>query len=150
MPPSDAMPNCDIQVTQKTGGVVVGEPSPTLAPFVELFWHDDRYRGLTHRERVVPAGAFTLVFELESGVGVVTGLRSKCVEFDTSLVETVVGVLFRPGGARAFFPGSAEELYNRSVPLDHFWGSAANETCDRLRAGTHPSACFGTLEQALN
>src|SRR6478672_9359683 len=98
---SHAMRNCES--TEKADGVVVGHPSPLLAPFVELFWHDDRYRELAHRERVLPAGAFTLVFELEGGVGIVNGVRSTCVEFETRRVGTVVGVLFRPGGARAFF-----------------------------------------------
>jgi AraC-like DNA-binding protein len=143
------MPNCDPGATNRAGDVVVGHPAPTIASFVELFWHDDRYRELTHRERVLPAGAFTLVFELESRVGVVTGLRSKCIEFDTRLVGTVVGVLFRAGGARAFFPGSAEAFYDRSVPLDVLWGDGANETCERLRADSDPSARFATLDQAL-
>ena len=143
------MPSCNLGANRKAGPVVVGQPPPALAPFVELFWHDDRYRELTHLERVLPAGAFTLVFEIDSGVGIVTGLRSKCIEVDTSIVGTIVGVLFRPGGARAFFPGSAAELYNRSVPLERFWGPAASETCDLLRASTHPPAHFGVLKQAL-
>ena len=141
------MPNCDLRAT--TGGVVVGHPATALAPFVELLWHDDRYLDLTHRERVLPPGAFTLVFELKSGTASLNGLRSKCVEFDTSPVGTVVGILFRPGGPRAFFLGSAEALYNRSVPLDCLWGRAANEICERLRAESNPSACFKILEQAL-
>jgi hypothetical protein len=41
--------------------VLLGHPSPTLAPFVDLFWHDDRYRSTTgkmttdfgHRQRAV-------------------------------------------------------------------------------------------------
>jgi AraC-like DNA-binding protein len=145
------MSNCDPRATQTAGAgtVAVGRPGPTIAPFAELFWHDDRYRELTHRERVLPAGAFTLVFELESGVGIVNGLRSSCIEFDTRPVGTVVGVLFRPGGAKAFFPGSAQALFNRSVPLDRLWGSGANETCERLRAGADASVRFAILEQAL-
>jgi AraC-like DNA-binding protein len=145
------MPNCDCDspTTRSSGTVLVAHPGPTLAPFVELFWHDDRYRNLTHRERVLPAGAFTLVFELASGVAVVNGLPSRCIEFDTSAVGTVVGVLFRPGGARAFFPGSAEELYNRSAPLAEWWGQSANETCRALIASAHASECFRVLEMAL-
>ena len=143
------MPNCERQATQRGDGVAVGQPGPALAPFVELFWHDDRYRDLTHRERVLPAGAFTLVFELGSGAAIVTGLRSKCIELDTSPVQIVVGTLFRPGGARAFFRGSADDLYNQSVGLDRWWGRAANETCERLRGATHPSARFEIMEQSL-
>src|SRR5881394_124780 len=143
------MANCDLRAAKRAGGVVVGHPPPALAPFVDLFWHDDRYRMLSHRELVLPAGAFTLVFDLENGVGVVTGLRSRCIELDTSRVGTVIGVLFRPGGARAFFPGSAEALYNRSAPLDRLWRHGANEICRELSAATSPSACFDILESAL-
>jgi AraC-like DNA-binding protein len=143
------MVSCDVQESRDAGGVEVGRPAPTLAPFVDLFWHDDRYRELTHRERVLPAGAFTLVFELESGEAIVNGLRSKCIEFDTTPVETVIGVLFRPGGARVFFPGSAEALYNQSTPLDRFWGAGAHETCRALQASKNAVARFRILEQAL-
>ena len=129
--------------------VLLGHPSPALAPFVELFWQDDRYRSLTHRERVLPIGAFTMVFDLASGVGILGGLRSKCIEFDTGPVATVVGVLFRPAGGRALFRFSAEDLHNRTVPLDLLWGSGANELCDRMREVTCPYARFQILEDAL-
>jgi AraC-like DNA-binding protein len=135
--------NCDLQATQKTEAVVIGRPSPVLSPFVELFWYDERYRDLTHRQRVLPAGAFTVVFELARG------MRSTCIEFDTSPVETVVGVLFRAGGARAFFLGSAEDLYNQSVPIEQLWGRRAHEICRRLRASRRPYGCFCVLEQVL-
>jgi AraC-like DNA-binding protein len=148
MPTSHAMRNCES--TDKAAGVVVGHPSPRLAPFVELLWHDDRYRDLTHRERVLPASGFTLVCELASGISVVNGVRSKCVEFETRRVGTVVGVLFRPGGARAFFTGTAERLYNRSVPLQQLWGSDADDLCDRLRDRAEPSARLLLVEQALD
>jgi AraC-like DNA-binding protein len=143
------MPSCDARPTRSAGGVEVGHPAPALAPFVELLWHDDRYRELTHRERVLPASAFTLVFELESGAAIVNGLRSKCIEFDTTPVAAVAGVLFRPGGARAFFSGSAEDLYNESIPLERFWGVGARETCRALHASANASARFQVLEQAL-
>jgi len=47
---------CNQQAREETTMVLLGHPSPALAPFVELFWHDDRYRSLTHREPVLPIG----------------------------------------------------------------------------------------------
>jgi AraC-like DNA-binding protein len=149
MPLSRAMLICDAPTTDQAGVVVIGRPSTVLAPFVELFWHDERYRMLTHRERVLPAGALTVVFELDSGIGIVNGLRSTCIEFETRPVGTVIGILFRPGGGRAFFSGSSHDLYNRSVALERLWGRSANETCHCLRTGRHPSARFLVLEQVL-
>jgi AraC-like DNA-binding protein len=139
------MRGCD----PRSSALVIGHPTPTLAPFVELFWHDDRYRGFTQRERVLPVSAFTVVFELDSGSAGLNGLRSKCIEFDTSAVGTVVGILFRPGGARVFFPGSAHALYNDSISLDRVWGPGANGICCRLRAGEDTSVRFAVLEEVL-
>lgn len=130
--------------------VVVGRPSLALAPFVELFWHDGRYRNLRHRERILPTGAFTIVFDLENGSSIVTGVRSRCIEFDTNPVGTVVGILFGPGGARAFFRWSAEDLYNETVPLELLWGSGAIEMCRRLREATSPQTRFQVLGDALS
>ena len=129
--------------------IVVKHPTLALARFVELFWHEDRYRTQSHRERVVPSAAFTIVFELESGHSIVNGLRTKCIEFDTGPVGTVVGVLFQPGGARGIFDFSAEELTNKTVPLDLLWGPLANDLSNRLREATFPDDRFRIVEDAL-
>jgi AraC-like DNA-binding protein len=129
--------------------IVIGLPGPPLAPFVELFWHDSRYASLTHRERVLPVGAFTIVFDLARGTSSVNGVRSKCIEVETAPVGTVVGVLFRAGGARAFFRGSAGALYNKGVSLDRLWQSAGTDLCTRMREASSPLDCFQTLERAL-
>ena len=129
--------------------VLLRHPKPSLARFVELFWHDDRYRTLSHRERVLPTGAFTMIFELESGASIVSGLHTRCTEFDTAPVSTVVGVLFRPAGARGVFDFSAEELYNKTTPLNLLWGAAADDLCNHLREATCPNARLQILEEGL-
>jgi AraC-like DNA-binding protein len=90
-----------------------------------------------------------MVIELESSLGAVNGVRSKYIELDTTLIQTVMGVVFRPGGAQAFFDASAEEFFNQTVPLDVVWGSSVTELCDRLRAALCPYARFQVLEDAL-
>ncbi|HEY7387160.1 MAG TPA: helix-turn-helix domain-containing protein [Bryobacteraceae bacterium] len=132
-----------------TSIVLLKHPNPALARFVELFWHDDRYRKLSHRERILPTGAFTIVFDLESGSSVVSGLRTKCIDLDTGPVGAVVGVLFRPGGGRGIFNFSADELSNETVPLHLLWGSAADNLCDLMRETTCPNARLQILEDAL-
>ncbi len=98
--------------------LVVHRPAPVLAPYIELLWHDDRYAASRHRERILPAGAFTLTLELHSGAGSLNGMRSTYIEIETAPVHTVMGVLFRPGGWRVFVDASGQEFYNRSVALD--------------------------------
>jgi AraC-like DNA-binding protein len=141
--------NCCPRARDETSIVLLRHPNPALARFVELFWHDDRYRALSHRERVLPTGAFTMVFDLESGASIVSGLRTKCIEFDTGPVGDVVGVLFWPGGGRGIFNFPAEELYNETVPLDLLWGSGADDLCNLMREATCPDARFQILEDAL-
>jgi len=76
-------------------------------------------------------------------------MRSKYIEFDTTSIQTVMGVTFRPGGARAFFDASAEEFQDHAVPLDLVWGSDGKGLCDRLSEAICPSARFQVLEGAL-
>ena len=58
---------CNQRAREETAMVLLGHPSPALAPFVELFWHDDRYRSLTHREPVLPESTHFLRFAKHFG-----------------------------------------------------------------------------------
>jgi AraC-like DNA-binding protein len=64
----------------------------------------------------------------------VLGIRSHYSVIHTAVLQSAMGVVFWPGGARVFFDSPADAFYNESVPLDLLWGSkAANcETvCER-------------------
>jgi hypothetical protein len=58
-----------------------------------------------------------MVLNLAAGAAAVSGLRSDHVVLDTASVSCVMGAVFRSGGARLFFDGSALEFYERSVAL---------------------------------
>jgi AraC-like DNA-binding protein len=124
-------------------------PAFPLAAHIVLFWHDEGYRAVRHHERVLPPGGFCLTIDIESGLSGVSGMRSKHIEIDTGPIQTVMGVLFHPGGARAFFDASAEEFQNRTVPLDLVWGEDGKGLCERLRGTICPSARFHVLEDVL-
>jgi hypothetical protein len=94
-------------------------PVGRLASHVEKMWYCDGYQGVHRKERVLPNGKFQLVISLAKGPlraparptgelgeiasSLVLGIRSHFGVIDTATLKSAMGVLFRPGGARAFF-----------------------------------------------
>jgi AraC-like DNA-binding protein len=124
-------------------------PGPPLASYVEAFWYYDGYQTAHHKERVLPNGRFQIVIDLSAGLGAVSGMRSQYIVIETAAIQSVMGVIFWPGGARGFFEVPANELYNRVVPLDAIWGSQATQLRDRLRDAVTLRGKFQVLEAAL-
>jgi len=114
---------------------------------------------------MLPNGRFQLFFSLADGPlrgpgglngepgqlasSLVVGMRTHFSVIDTATLKSAMGVLFWPGGARAFFDASADLLCNESVSLDLIWGSLASELRDRLREAPTAAAKFQVLESAL-
>jgi AraC-like DNA-binding protein len=140
-------------------------PAGPLAAYVEKVWYCDGYGIVDGTRRVLPNGRFQLFISLsdapvggpgranwELGRGaasVVVGIRTCCSVIDTGALQSTMGVLFWPGGARAFFDASANMFYNESVPLDLIWGSLAGELRDHLREAGTVAEKFEVLEGAL-
>jgi AraC-like DNA-binding protein len=117
------------------------------------------------KERVLPNGRFQLVINLsdpprlqdgttKDGIipgdsSLVVGMQSRFSVIDTATLQSTIGVLFRPGGARAFLDALADVFYNESVPLDLVWGSMAHALRDSLREAATPADKFRKLEIAL-
>lgn len=138
-------------------------PCPPLNDFVALFWLESRQTPHS-RERVLPDGSFTLIFNLaedhlpiferqsatcwqEARGSILIGAHSEFLVIDNSRPETILGVQFKPGGAFPFFP--AGELHNLTLPLADLWGWLADEIrCQLIEAPT-PLAKFQTLERFL-
>ena len=117
---------------------------------VECLWHHDSPDTVAQgRERVLPNGRFQVVLNLSTGAATVTGLRSHSVVIDTASVSHVMGVVFRPAAARAFFEESAHDFYDRSVPLALVWGPKASQLVDRLRIETSARRRLAILEATL-
>ena len=76
-------------------------------------------------------------------------MRSHFTVVDTATLQSAMGVVFRPGGARAFFVEPAAAFCNESVPLDEVWGSTAGDLRDRLRAASTVTEKFRVLEETL-
>jgi len=141
------------------------QPAAPLTSYVEKLWYCDGYQGVHRKERVLPNGKFQLVLSLAEGPlrapgspteewgqlapSLVLGIRSHYSVIHTAVLQSAMGVVFWPGGARVFFDSPADAFYNESVPLDLLWGSQASDLRDRLRAASTAAKKFRVLEIAL-
>ncbi len=126
-------------------------PGNPLASCVEKLWYCEQYQVAHSKERVLPNGRFQLVIDLSDfgSPPLVVGMRTEYGVIETAGLQCMIGVLFRPGGARPFFDLPADAFYNLDVPLDLIWGTAARSLRDRLREAGTPYARFRVLEAAL-
>jgi AraC-like DNA-binding protein len=129
--------------------LLVHRPTPPLDSYLESLWYYDGYVAEQHKERVLPDGRFQLIIDLTEGPGVVTGIRSHYIVIDAAAIHSVMGVVFWPGGARAFFASPADEFANHVVTLDLVWGSSVGGLRERLREALSSAAKFSVLEAAL-
>jgi AraC-like DNA-binding protein len=140
-------------------------PSSPLASFVRCFWYSEGAPQPHARERLMPNGEATIVFNLRDdtmrlydaddlnrytscGVAALTGPRTGCFAIDTASQDRVIGIQFLPGGAFPFFREPAAELANQSTPLDCLWKDAG-EIREQLLAVPSVDAMFLILERAL-
>jgi AraC-like DNA-binding protein len=141
-------------------------PQAPLADFVENLWFYENNTPLLGRERRLPSGSVELVINLREdavGVydrqdtsklhsfrtGVISGPYTTFFVIDTSCLASMIGVVFKPGGAALFLPLPAAELLNRHVSLETLWGASVEEIRDCLLAADTPQARFALLEQWL-
>ena len=125
-------------------------PSLPLSAWVDQLWYCENYQSVHRRERVLPGGSFDLILDLACGAPpLVCGIRSGSVVIETAALRAILGVVFRPGGARAFFAGPSDAFANRQVPLDCVWGADADRLVDRLSESPSPSGRFDLVEAAL-
>ena len=124
-------------------------PAPALARYVETLWYHDGCQTVRHTERVLPCGRFQIVVDLAAGPGAISGMRSRYVLIDTAAIHSVMGVVFRPGGACGFIDALAGDFYNQAVPLDLVWGPRAGRLRDSLHEAATVADKFRVLENAL-
>jgi len=124
-------------------------PGPPLAQYVEAIWFYDGHQTAHQKERVLPNGRFQIVIDLSGGPGAVCGMRSRCTIIAPAAIQSVMGVVFRPGGARGFFAVPASDFFNQVVPLDAVWGPHVTQLRDRLREVMTVRGKVHVLETAL-
>ena len=125
-------------------------PDLPLTPYVDRVWHCESAATLQCTERVLPDGRFHLMLNLGAGGAAIAGLRSHHVVIDTARVSSVMGVVFRPGAARAFLAAPAIAFCDQAIHLDLVWGGrSADQLLDRLRQGRTAEARLRIVEEAL-
>jgi AraC-like DNA-binding protein len=127
------------------------QPAQAISPWVETLWYCEAYQVAHRKERVLPNGRFQLLIDLSdfSAPPLLVGMRSEYSVIETAGLQSIIGVIFRPGGTCPFFDFPADEFYNQEIPLDSIWGSAATRLRDRLREVDTLPERFRVLEGAL-
>lgn len=141
----------------------VHQPSFPLARYVQLMWWGANAGIPSSRQRVYPDGAMALVIHLNKRtatyfvddmahdirVPLLAGPYSRSFQFDPSQSTAVLGVLFRPGAARLFFPIAAHELHNRDIALSELSPAEADRLLNQLCSAQDEQARFHVIEGYL-
>jgi len=140
-------------------------PSHPLCDFVEYFWC--LTDGPTHSaERILPGGTTELVINLHdneirvcdplngasiqrlSGT-VVSGPYGRAFDIDASRHAAMLGVHFKPGGARALLGVPLHELHDTHVDLEQLWNAQACALRARICEARSDAERFAVVETAL-
>jgi len=141
-------------------------PAAPLRPFVRCFWYWEDAPQPHARERLMPNGEASIVFNLRDeemrlydgdnperyascGLVAFTGPRTDCFAIDTASEDRVIGIQFQPGGTFPFFREPACEVANQSLRLEDLWRRAAGEMREQLLAADSVDEMFAALERAL-
>jgi AraC-like DNA-binding protein len=124
-------------------------PAPPLSRHIEQIWFCENYQASHARERVLPTGGFGLILDLAAPGSLIAGMRSKYIVLETAALRSILGVMFRPGGARAFFDAPLDEFFNRDVALDCQWGRSAGALVSRLAETPSIDGKFDVVEAEL-
>ena len=141
-------------------------PRAPLSAFVHCFWYAEGTQQPHSKEKLLPNGEPSLVFNLRDDAirlydphdlnrrttyngAILSGARSDCFVIDTDQQERVAGIQFRPGGAFPFFRVPASETEGLTVNLGDLWLGRAAELRERLLAAVTVESMFATLERFL-
>src|ERR1043166_399908 len=90
--------------------LVSSRPAPPLGSRIEVIWRYDGQESGAHRETVLPNGRWQMMINLASGQGHVCGLQSHHTVVETASIPPMLGIVFRPGGARGLFGAAADDF----------------------------------------
>lgn len=143
--------------TSLTPGGLTGE-------FVASIWLYEGVMPVRRAELRLPTGTVELLINLredrfflsDAGVrhaysgAVVAGPYRRAYVLDTAQQSHVLGVVFRPGGARPLVDAPLHELRDRHVALEDLWGASADRVREQVLAAPDALTRLRTLESALH
>jgi AraC-like DNA-binding protein len=125
--------------------------SAELAPFVDYLWSVqwDRTGLPVHVQRILPNPSVHLSFE--PGLSRVTGLSRRRAAFEYRLtgVGRVIGVRFRPGGARPWLAGPVSVFTDREAPVRELVDLDDVALRDAVQAAPDAAAAAALVDAAL-
>lgn len=136
-------------------------PSPPLSQFVDCFWYLEGYHPSHSRELSLPDGCADIIFNLGQkttrfydredrllnlGAVVLCGPHTDYFVIDTVYEARVIGIHFKPGGARLFVDQPLDAYLNVHLTLDNQWGINFEDIYDELMAVSDPEKMFRILE----
>jgi AraC-like DNA-binding protein len=124
-------------------------PVDSLVSRIEVMWRYDGHTSGAHRESVLPNGRLQLMINLASGQGSVCGVQSHHTIVETASIPPVIGLVFRPGGARGLLGAAADDFRNSIIPLEEVWGSRARELQNRMLDADDSERQFRILESGM-
>jgi AraC-like DNA-binding protein len=141
----------------------IHKPPFPLSQYVEYIWRTANSGIPSSRQRVYPNGAMALVIHLKNPTAsyyfddrvlsvrtpLLAGPYSISFHMDPSESTEVIGILFRPGAGRMFFPVAAHELHNNDVALSELFPVEADRLLNDLCAASNEAAQFLVMEQYL-
>ena len=142
----------------------VHKPAFPLSQYVEFIWHVSGPATLPpSRQRVYPTGAMVLAIHLKNPimtffvdnepqtirVPLLAGPYSRSFEIDPSRSAPVLGVMFRPGAARLFFPVPAHELHNLDLGLHELHPGEADRLLNDVCSAEGAQAQILVVERYL-
>jgi AraC-like DNA-binding protein len=142
----------------------VHKPAFPLSQYVELIWRETNSGMPPSRQRVYPNGAMALVIHLKKPtacffiddephsirVPLLAGPYSRSFHIDPSQSTAVIGILFRPGAARMFFPVAAHELHNTDIALSELHPCEADRLLNDVCSAAGEHAQFLVVERYLS
>jgi AraC-like DNA-binding protein len=141
------------------------EPSFPLRQYVDFIWRVENARASApSRQRIYPDGAMALVVHLRKPtatyfiddethsirVPLLAGPYSRSFQIDPSQPTAAIGVQFRPGAARAFYPVAAHELHNADIALSDLDPAEADRLLNEICSATGADAQLRAMERYLN
>jgi AraC-like DNA-binding protein len=126
------------------------DPAPALAPFVDYHWIVawDLRGAAPHEQTILPHPNVNLAFE-DSGAAVY-GVDRKLFVRRLTGQGRALGVRFRAGGFRPFWPAPAGQLNDRVVPAAEVFGPAAGEAWRAIMAAPDDAAMVARAEDLLS
>lgn len=146
--------------------ILLHRPGPPLGDFISCIWLSEERRESPSRERVLPTGVLSLVFNLGEDRfdvygpderdplaplpgALVSGARSVPFAMALPAHGRALGVRFKPGRAVPFLGVSAGDLEGKLVPLDALWGGFAARLREQLQEATEAHARIRLIEAFL-